>query len=104
MSEDKFSVEDAEVIGESGSGRALLVRIEDIYPEPVCIPKSVIHEQKIDESTQAVVVARLKALPSESVAAFWRCWMVARVRDFTGETMPAVNQVLKNLEKEVGIG
>ena len=65
--------------------------------------KEVAREQKIDESTQAVVVARLKALPSGSVAMFWRCWMVDRVRDFTNETMPAVKQVLKNLEKEVGI-
>ena len=54
----------------------------------------------ICEGTQAVVVARLKALPSECVNLFWRAFLVTRVRDFRQDTMNAVNQVLKNLEKE----
>lgn len=57
----------------------------------------------IDDATQQTIIARLRALPSDDVAMFWRAFMVTRVRDFHRGTLVAVRQVLSNIEKQRGI-
>jgi hypothetical protein len=74
------------------------------YPQTYLAPGAKYDGDPISEETQNRIKARLQALPSESVAMFWRQFRVSRIQDFDKGTMPAVRQVLDNMERYLAQG